>query len=84
MFSGGVLVYLVGELEQRIGINNAWMVVMFCYGILMVGLGIYNSRALPNSQEEAKITSLKERFAILKDVIITFFFRIKLYGMVCY
>ncbi|HLS39057.1 MAG TPA: hypothetical protein VK023_12385, partial [Sphingobacterium bovisgrunnientis] len=73
VFSGGVLVYLAGELEQRIGISNAWMVVMFCYGLLMVGLGIYNSRALPNSQEEAKTTSLKEGFATLKDVIITFF-----------
>ncbi|WP_317166071.1 MFS transporter [Sphingobacterium sp. SGL-16] len=73
VFSGGVLVYLAGELEQRIGISNAWMVVMFCYGILMVGLGLYNAKALPNSQEEAKTTTLKEGFVTLKDVIITFF-----------
>lgn len=73
VFSGGVLVYLAGLLEQKIGIANAWMVVMFCYGILMVVLGLYNSRALPSSQQEVKPTSLKEGMATLKDVIITFF-----------
>lgn len=73
VFSGGVLVYLAGELEQRIGITNAWMVVMFCYGIIMVVLGVYNAKALPSTQEEVKTTSLKEGFDTLKDVIITFF-----------
>lgn len=73
VFSGGVLVYLAGLLEQKIGIANAWMVVMFCYGILMVVLGLYNSRALPSSQQGVKPTSLKEGMATLKDVIITFF-----------
>lgn len=73
VFSGGVLVYLAGELEQRIGISNAWMVVMFCYGAIMIILGVYNAKALPSTQEEAKTSTLKEGFATLKDVIITFF-----------
>src|SRR5690606_2253632 len=38
VFSGGVLVYLAGQLEKEIGITNAWMVVMFAYGIIMVVL----------------------------------------------
>lgn len=73
VFSGGVLVYLAGELEQRIGIANAWMVVMFCYGVIMIILGLYNAKALPSTQEEAKTSTLKEGFVTLKDVIITFF-----------
>ncbi|MFD2895224.1 MFS transporter [Sphingobacterium arenae] len=73
VFSGGALVYLAGQLEEEIGIRNAWMIVMFVYGIIMVILGIYNMRVLPSTHGIARTSSLKEGFATLKDVIITFF-----------
>lgn len=31
VLSGGVLVYLAGELEKKYGVTNAWMTVMFVY-----------------------------------------------------
>ena len=34
--SGGLLVYLAGELEKKMGIASAWMIVMFGYGIIMI------------------------------------------------
>ncbi len=71
--SGGALVYLAGVLQKKIGIPNAWMFVMFTYGIIMVILGIYNMKALPNSSEIKTVTSIKEGFTTLKDVFITFF-----------
>ena len=46
VLSGGVLVYLAGELEKRIGIVNAWMTVMFLYGVIMIVLGLYNMKML--------------------------------------
>ncbi len=73
VFSGGVLVYLAGELEQKIGIANAWLVVMFAYGIIMILLGLYNMKMLPTGEKTQLAHTAKESFETLKDVIITFF-----------
>ena len=73
VFSGGVLVYLAGVLEQRTGVKTAWMLVMFMYGIIMLGLGLYTTRALPSNEEKKKSASWQEAIATLKDVIVTFF-----------
>lgn len=72
LLSGGALVYLAGELEKKYGIANAWMTVMFIYGIIMIVLGIYNMKMLPNDSRD-EIQSKQEGFNTLKDVIITFF-----------
>lgn len=71
--SGGLLVYLAGELEIKYGIRTAWMVVMCLYGVIMVLLGLYNMRMLPEGGKAAEVHSVKEGFATLKDVVITFF-----------
>jgi len=73
LLSGGALVYLAGELEKKYGIANAWMTVMFIYGIIMIVLGIYNMKMLPNDSRDAETQSKQEGFNTLKDVIITFF-----------
>lgn len=73
VFSGGVLVYLAGELEKKLGIANAWMIVMFAYGIIMLLLGFYNMKMLPEGEKAQTINSAKESLNTLKDVIITFF-----------
>ena len=73
VLSGGVLVYMAGELEKKFGIANAWMVVMGCYGAIMIILGIYNMKVLPTGGETKKVASVKEGFETLKDVMITFF-----------
>ncbi len=73
VLSGGVLVYVAGELEKKMGIANAWMIVMFVYGIIMIILGFYNSRMLPSGGEAKTVHSFSEGVATLKDVIITFF-----------
>ena len=84
VFSGGVLVYLAGQLEQEIGIRNAWMIVMFVYGIIMLALGLYNMRVLPSGQQVARTSSLKEGFDTLKDVIITFFQKKNIWFSLCF
>jgi len=73
LLSGGALVYLAGELEKKYGIANAWMTVMFIYGIIMIVLGIYNMKMLPNDSRDAEIQTKQEGLNTLKDVIITFF-----------
>lgn len=71
--SGGLLVYLAGELEIKYGIRSAWMVVMCLYGAIMVLLGLYNMRMLPDGGKSAEVHSVSEGFATLKDVVVTFF-----------
>lgn len=71
--SGGVLVYVAGELEKRFGVVNAWSFVMLAYGLIMLALGFYNMRVLPSGGGSRDVHSLQEGFATLKDVIITFF-----------
>ncbi len=84
VFSGGALVYLAGELEKSIGITNAWMVVMFAYGALMIILGLYNWKVLPSTQAEASTSTLSEGFTTLKDVIITFFQKKYIWFSLCF
>jgi PAT family beta-lactamase induction signal transducer AmpG len=71
--SGGLLVYLAGELEKRYGLINAWVTVMSFYCIIMVSLGIYNMKMLPEGGASKQVGTLQEGFDVLKDVIITFF-----------
>ncbi|MFD2552865.1 MFS transporter [Sphingobacterium tabacisoli] len=73
VFSGGALVYFAGQLEREVGIHNAWMIVMFVYGAIMLLLGFYNMRVLPSTESTVKSSTFKEGMATLKDVIITFF-----------
>ncbi len=73
VLSGGVLVYFAGELEKKVGITNAWMYVMFLYGIIMILLGIYNSRMLPTGGAAKNVQTVQEGMNTLKDVLVTFF-----------
>ncbi len=84
VLSGGVLVYLAGELEKSIGITNAWMIVMFVYGIIMIILGLYNRVMLPSGGQSREIHSVKDGFATLKDVIITFFQKKNIWFSLCF
>jgi len=82
--SGGVLVYLAGELEKQFGIANAWMTIMFIYGLIMLSLGVYNMRMLPQGQQVQTVQTLQEGFATLKDVIITFFEKKNIWFSLCF
>lgn len=73
LLSGGALVYLAGELEQKMGVVNAWMVVMSIYGAIMFSLSIYHIKMLPNGGSSTQVKSFKEGLETLKDVAVTFF-----------
>ncbi len=73
VFSGGLLVYLAGELEERIGIRNAWITVMVLYGVVMAALGIYNARMLPTGKKALAAGTSNDRMKTLYDVLRSFF-----------
>lgn len=84
VLSGGVLVYVAGELENRMGIASAWMIVMFLYGAIMILLGLYNKMVLPSGGASTQVHSVKESLATLKDVIITFFQKKNIWFSLCF
>lgn len=84
VLSGGVLVYMAGEMEKKWGIANAWMAVMAAYGIIMIGLGLYNMKALPTGGETKNVHSVKEGFDTLKDVMVTFFQKKNIWISLCF
>lgn len=73
ILSGGALVYLAGQLEQKLGVVHAWMIVMGIYGAIMFCLSLYHVKMLPSGGSSTQVKSLKEGFATLKDVAVTFF-----------
>ena len=73
ILSGGVMVYIAGELEQKTGVVHAWMIVMGIYGIIMFSLSLYHIKMLPSGGSSTQVKSINEGFTTLKDVAITFF-----------
>jgi PAT family beta-lactamase induction signal transducer AmpG len=73
VFTQGALVYLAGQLERSVGITRAWMTIMGVYGAVLVTLSIYHARFLPSGGAATQVTTLREGFRTLWDVIRTFF-----------
>ncbi len=84
VFSGGVLVYFAGELEKKMGIVNAWSIVMLLYAVIMLVLGVYNMKALPSGGASKNVHSFKEGMDTLKDVVKTFFQKKNIWFSLCF
>ena len=84
VFSGGVLVYFAGELEKKMGIVNAWSIVMLLYAVIMIVLGLYNMKALPSGGASKNVHSFKEGMDTLKDVVKTFFQKKNIWFSLCF
>jgi PAT family beta-lactamase induction signal transducer AmpG len=69
----GALVYVAGQLEIRVGVLHAWMIVMGLFGAIMILLSIWHARFLPIGGTSAHVTSLSETMRIFWDVVKTFF-----------
>jgi len=74
ILSGGALVYLAGEMEKSMGVTNAWTIVTLVYGLIMIILAVYHTKFLPLGESNVEdVKSLKEGFATLKAVTVSFF-----------
>lgn len=73
VLSQGAFVYLAGVLEKSLGITEAWMIVMGCFGVLLFGLGIYHIKMLPTGGKAGSVSSLDEALTTFLDVVKTFF-----------
>jgi PAT family beta-lactamase induction signal transducer AmpG len=71
--TGGLLV-LAGHFEQTIGVVPAWTICFLILAAVMVGLGLYNSWALPQSKNAVSTGTNAAAIArTLWEVIVEFF-----------
>jgi PAT family beta-lactamase induction signal transducer AmpG len=71
--TGGLLV-LAGHFEQTVGVVSAWTICFLILAAVMVGLGLYNSWALPQSKNPVSTdTNVAAIARTLWEVIVEFF-----------
>lgn len=73
VLSQGALVFLAGQLELKIGITQAWMVVMGLFGALLILLALYHIKILPSGGASTKVDSVQEAFSTFGHILKTFF-----------
>lgn len=74
ILTAGAFVYLAGQLEESIGVVNAWISVMLIFASIMGLLGLYHIKMLPKGGENAaEVKSFRQGMDTLVDVIKTFF-----------
>src|SRR5579871_4773508 len=66
-FSQGGLIILAGLLEARMDVPHAWMAIFAAMGLMLIGLGIYHARALPETPRAGGAGH-----ATFLDVVVTF------------
>ena len=70
----GGLVFVAGRLGKVVGVVNAWMIVMWSCGAIMLILGFYHIRMLPTGgSATGKVKSFRESMQELWEVLYTFF-----------
>ncbi len=67
------LVFLAGKLELRIGITEAWMVVMGIIGGTLGLIGLYHTRILPSGGSADTVENTQEALNKFFEVVKTFF-----------
>jgi MFS transporter, PAT family, beta-lactamase induction signal transducer AmpG len=81
----GGFVTLAGILEDRMGVVNAWVSVMLGIGAVMALTGLYHTRMLPRGgTTTTNVTSLKNGFETLWDVLKTFFQKKYIYWSIAF
>ena len=73
LFSNGGMVFLAGVLIPMLGDRDAWAIVLAIYACVMLLLGIYNRRVLPESAVQPSIQNAAQVWRTLKDVMVSFF-----------
>ena len=68
----GGLVALAGQLEQTVGVVEAWMIVMGLFGGVMVLIGLYHIKVLPTGGESTPPKNIGEAYSTFFDILRTF------------
>lgn len=84
ILTAGAFVYLAGQLEESIGVVNAWMTVMLIFGGIMGMLGLYHLRMLPKGTTQEAEAATTNGIDTLWDVLKTFFEKKYIYWYIAF
>ncbi len=85
LLAAGGFVYLAGILEEQLGVVKAWSTVMFSISAVMIVIAIYHIRMMPGGGPVKKeVTTLREGFSTLWDVLKTFFEKKYIYWYIAF
>ena len=73
IISQGALVYIAGVLELKIGVVEAWMIVMGMFGFILIMMSIYHFKILPVGGAASNVRNAKEAVNTFITVVKTFF-----------
>lgn len=73
VLSQGALVYVAGILEIRLGITEAWMIVMGLFGLSLILLAFYHLKMLPVGDSARPVQNLREAFETFGRIVSSFF-----------
>jgi MFS transporter, PAT family, beta-lactamase induction signal transducer AmpG len=69
----GGLIIVAGQLEQRMPLVRAWMMIFGALGVTLVLLALYHARVLPTGGEQRHTGDLRQVARTYWDVIVSFF-----------
>lgn len=69
----GALIYLAGHLSKTMGIQNAWIVIVFLLCVIMGLVALYHLFFLPKDLTQKTNKTAKESFIEMADLIVDFF-----------
>lgn len=69
----GGFVYLAGQLETSVGVEQAWMIVMGVVGAILVMISLYHLKVLPSGGAARAVHTVREASDRFGEVVTTFF-----------
>lgn len=75
VLANGALVYLAGWLVKSGGFSQiaAWQSILFIFAIVMLGVGLYHIKELPQREEQPDARTMHDKFVELGQIFIDFF-----------
>ncbi len=73
VFSNGLMIFIAGLLIPLLGDRDSWAIVIMVYALVMLLLGLYNRRVLPQGGEAPVLQNNAAVWSTLKEVIVSFF-----------
>ncbi|TRX60240.1 AmpG family muropeptide MFS transporter [Fulvivirga sp. M361] len=70
---GGAFIYIAGQLEDALGVTQAWTIVIGAFGVLMLSIGFYHGRMLPSGKTAEGVQTFREGVNTLLEVLKGFF-----------
>jgi PAT family beta-lactamase induction signal transducer AmpG len=70
---GGAFIYIAGQLEDSLGVVQAWTIVMGSFAAIMIAASLYHTHILPQGKKADSVQTFHEGMTTLWEVLKGFF-----------